>query len=428
MKIGIVGLGYVGLVTGVNFARLGQKVYGFDVDVKKQTMIMNCVPPFKEPKLEEYMKSVIPSGQFELVDSLAELESVSDLIYVCVGTPSDEHGNINLKYIENVMTTLKGTKKIVIIKSTVVPGTTRRMSHLYDIQKIGMIPEFLAEGNAFNDIEKPNKIVIGCDNSSVMRKLRAFYRNIYSTQIIDTNTVNAEMIKYAQNTMLATKITMMNGFANIIQELEGGDIKVVEKALGLDSRICDKFLRAGAGYGGSCFSKDIAALCYHTRNDLFRDMLVNINELNNRLREYIGEDVVYRADEIDKISILGLSFKPGTDDMRDAPSIDIIDYLCTYTEAVPENIYVYDPIASSNAKKVIPQKVNYTHSIEECLDNSNIVLILTEWEEIKNISPGTFKTYMKTPIVYDARRIYDPETFKREGIHYYGVGYNNDNS
>jgi len=425
-QIGVIGLGYVGLITAVFMVQQGFEVWGYDTDETKTKLIFNGVPPFEEPGLDNMLIDSL--NYFHKAKNIEEICNKCDIIYICVGTPSAENPEEqNLMYINSVFEELykyKDNDSIIVIKSTVLPGTTRKIANTYIIENIAHVPEFLAEGSALYNIKYPDKVVVGTDNFKTYNVLKEFYQKIYPEEkILMTNTVNAEMIKYAQNTMLAAKISLMNLFSFIMEEHPGGDIKIVEKALGMDKRISDKFLRAGAGYGGSCFKKDVLALGSILKT-LDKKLLINeIDRINEIARLNVVSKAISSAspNSVKKVSVLGLSFKPNTDDMRNAPSIDIIKKL---TEIYGEkNIQVYDPAATYNAKKFLPKNIKYCHSIKECLEDSDLAIILTEWDEIKNINPIIFKLYMNNPVVYDARRMYKLEKFKKVGLDYYGTGY-----
>ena len=435
MRICVLGSGYVGLVTGACFAEGGHEVYCVDIDPKKVSQINNGDSPIFEPGLEQLLKKNIEKGTLRafLAKDFYSKKIRTEISFVCVPTPSNKDGSINLKFIKkaskDIALYIKNLKDyhVVVIKSTVVPGTTGEVVcsilERYSDKKVGhdfglcMNPEFLREGSAIEDFLKTDKIVIGSIDKKAGDLLEKIYES-WEKKIprIRTNLRTAEMIKYAQNAFLATKISFINEIANICQK-SGVDANDVTYAIGLDPRINPKFLNFGVGYGGSCFPKDVKALIAASEKSGYNPKLLKIVEDINKRQPL---EALKMADELNgkTVSILGLSFKPDTDDIREAPSIKIIHELKKHNT----KIKAYDPQAVENMKKIFPD-ITYTNSPLECVKNSDICFVLTEWKEIKELEPKDFLNLMKTPIVIDGRRVFDPEKMKKLGFAYKAIGY-----
>ena len=356
----------------------------------------------------------------------------SEVTFITVGTPSKEDGSIDLTYIKNASRMigealrLKNGWHLVVVKSTVLPTTTENFVKRIIEEASGKMcgegsglcvnPEFLREGNAVEDTFKPDRIIIGEVDRRSGDLLEEIYREFYGSElppIIRTTPVNAELIKYANNAFLAMKISFINMIANLCQKIAGADVEVVARGIGLDKRIGPLFLKAGAGWGGSCFRKDLEALLDYAIKNGVDLPLIEATLKVNRAQPY---KVVELARELigglsgRRISVLGLAFKPGTDDMRDAVSIKIVRMLVEEGAKV----VVYDPKAMENAKRIFGENVEYAGSIEECLKDSECVLIVTEWDEFRRLKPEDFIKLMKIPAVVDGRRIYDPEVYSRK--------------
>jgi UDPglucose 6-dehydrogenase len=435
MRISVLGSGYVGLVTGVCFANRGHKVYSIDVDPEKIKSINKGNSPVYEPGLEELLRKNIKLGNIKafIAKDFYSRKIATDVSFICVPTPSNKNGSIDLEFIRAVSHDLAEYIKnlsqyhVVVVKSTVTPGTTDGVVlpviEKNSGKKVGegfglcMNPEFLREGSAVEDFLNPDKIVIG----SIDKKSGVILKEVYKTwevkiQRIRTNLRTAEMIKYAQNAFLATKISFINEIANICQRC-GVDAKDVSYAIGLDRRINPHFLRFGVGYGGSCFPKDVMALISTAEKtgytpEILRSV-VSVNEKQPLVTLKMIDDL-----EGKNVSILGLSFKPDTDDIREAPSIKLIKELQKHNTTIK----AYDPKAMENMKKIFPD-ITYTNSPLECLKDSDVCFVMTEWKEIKELKPKDFLTNMKTPFVVDGRRALDPEEKKEAGIIYKGIGY-----
>jgi UDPglucose 6-dehydrogenase len=437
-NISIVGLGYVGLCTAVHFASKGYNVKVSSHSKDKVALINNGVPFFYEPGLEDLLKKVVKRGSLRAVLGMEKAILDSEVTFITVGTPSLPDGGIDLGFVcmsaKEIGKALK--RKIgyhlVIVKSTVVPGTTKSVVkpilERYSDKIVGtnfglvMSPEFLREGSAMYDTFDPDRIIIGEFDEGSGTLFEKLCKEIYGDQIpiLRTNCSTAEMIKYASNTFLATKISFINQIANICELVPGVDVVKVAQGMGLDSRIGPKFLNAGVGWGGSCFPKDIKALIAFSREKKYMPRLlesvVSINlEQSKHIVALLKKEIGKLKDK--KIAILGLSFKPNTDDMREAPSIRIINYL--YEEGA--KIYAYDPMSMDNARTILDKKINLSTTIDECLENADCCLIVTEWDEFKKLEPEDFVKSMNAPVIIDGRRIYDSKQFSKE-IRYRAIG------
>ncbi len=431
-KISIIGVGYVGLCTAVGLASKGYRVLACDIDAEKIGKINSGVPPFYEPELQEKLTECIKKGTLEgIVNETDRVIEETDFTYVAVGTPSKPDGSIDLKYIEsaaeNIGKALRGKDSyhITIIKSTVVPGTTQNVVkpilERESKKKCGvdfglcMNPEFLRQGSAFQDTLNADRVVIGSYDKQAGDKLQELYRDFYSSHvppIIRTTLSTAELIKYASNAMLATKISFINTIANICEKIPGADVKVVATAMGLDKRIGPLFLDAGLGYGGSCFPKDVKALI--ACSEAFGYVPELLDSAENVNKKQPLKAVEYCKQQLSslngkKVAILGLAFKPDTDDMREARVIPIINELLSEGA----NVTAYDPVAAANAKTIFQDKISYAASAKDCLKGADCCILVTEWSEFKKLTPKDFTAYMKQPVLIDGRRIFDPEEFSK---------------
>jgi UDPglucose 6-dehydrogenase len=424
MRIAIIGMGYVGLPTGIGFAINGNKVICVDRGEEKVKKINKGISPIYEPEIEDYLKKALNKG-LEATTDLKYAISNSDVSFICVGTPSKEDGSINLRDIENVSENiaevLKDKYHVVVVKSTVVPGSTEKIIEILERvsgKKVGkdfgvcMNPEFLREGKAMEDILNPDRIVIGEYDSKSGDVLEKLYAN-FNAPVLRTNLKTAEMIKYASNSLLAAKISFANEIGNICKRLDI-DVYDIMKGVALDHRISPHFLRAGIGWGGSCFKKDISAIIAYARKIGYEpEFLQEILNINKRQRLVIIKLLKAKIGDLKnkRISILGLAFKPGTDDIRDAPSIDIIKKLiqndCT--------ISAYDPKAMPNMKKIFPN-LNYCKTSREALKDSDGCLILTEWDEFKKLRNRDFDV-MRNKVIIEGRKVLNPKYVKNfEGV------------
>ncbi len=417
MNISMIGTGYVGLSTGIGFAVKGNDVVCVDIDREKVEKINQGVSPIYEPLLEDYLKKVLKDGKFRATTDLKEAIEQTEVSFISVGTPSKEDGSIDLKYIEEVSRqigeVLKGKEyHVVVVKSTVVSETTEKVV-IPNLEKssgkkasesfgVCMNPEFLKEGKAMEDFLKPDRIVIGSIDKKSGDVIERLYEN-FQAPILRTDLKTAEMIKYASNALLAAKVSFSNEIGNICKLL-GINVNDVMRGVGLDSRISEKFLRAGCGYGGSCFPKDVDALIRKAK-DLGYDpkLLREVHDLNLRQRVRLVEQLESRMGDLkDKtVCVLGLAFKPDSDDIREASSVFIISKLLEKGA----NVRAYDPKAITNMKKVFPD-IEYPENAKEAIKDSDACLIVTEWKEFKNLSEKDFET-MKNRIVIEGRKVLD---------------------
>ena len=437
--ISVIGLGHVGLCTAVCFAARGYKVISSDIETNKVELIGKGVPPFYEPRLETMLKEATQNGNLKVVSGTEGAVLGSDISFIAVGTPILPNGNVDLKFIRTSSKEIgKALRKkegfhLVVVKSTVTPGSTEKvikpLLENYSRKRVGVNfglavnPEFLREGSAIHDILHPNRIVIGEFDEHSGKSLEMLYREFYGDKIplLRTNPATAEMIKYASNAFLAAKISFINELANICERFpQKVDIVEVARAVGMDPRIGPEFLDAGVGWGGSCFPKDTTALATFSRKigyrpkileDVIRVNLEQARHVIDVMKEEIG-DLKGK-----KIAILGLSFKPNTEDVRGAASIRIINHLIQEGAQV----HAYDPAAIDNTKKVLGTKIKYSPTIAKCLDKADGCILVTEWEEFKKISPEDFTRLMRNPFLFDGRRIYDPKEFS-EKLRFRAVG------
>lgn len=431
-KIAIIGMGYVGLSLA-SFLGNQIKVTGVDSNNEKITILEKGKSYFHEPKINYYLKRAIKNGM-TFTDNISDEIISNDFIFITVGTPIDKYGKIDLNNIKSVtkslakhMKNLKNNPSIVI-KSTVIPGTTMQIvkpilekNGLKESKDFDLLtnPEFLKEGSAMQDTITPNSIVIGGSNDKAIKKLTNLYKATYrkKQKIVETNNVTAEVIKYANNAFLATKISFINSIANICQNLPGTNIDKVAEIIGMDPRVGNLFLKAGPGYGGSCFPKDVQALINFSNNigydPILLDAVKNTNTLQvNKVMSLIKQNLKKLQNK--KISILGLSFKEDTDDIRESKSIVLIDMLLKQGC----NIFVHDPKAIHNVQSIFKNKITYTNSLKDILVNSNCAVVMTPWQQYKKLKEKDFLT-MKNPIVVDTRRILNIHNKK---IQYIGLG------
>lgn len=429
MKIAVAGTGYVGLVAGVCFAEKGHNVICVDVDEKKVEMMKNGNSPIYEENLEELMVKNYNEGRLDYTTDYKNAYKDADAIFIGVGTPEQEDGSANLSYVATVSRQIaENVEKdcLVVVKSTVPIGTNDKVeqfikdSLVHDVKiEVASNPEFLAQGHAVRDTLEAKRIVIGTESKEAEKKLMEIYEP-FNLPIVSVNRRSAEMIKYASNDFLALKISYMNDIANLC-ELVGADIEDVAKGMSYDPRIGASFLHAGIGYGGSCFPKDTKALKYIAKQHGYRlrtvEAAVDVNEeQKTKLFKKASERLITFNGL--KVAVLGLTFKAGTDDLREAPSISNIELLLKEGA----NIYAYDPVGMENTKKKFPTQINYVDNIEDALKDANVCFVFTEWDEIKLIKPEMYKKLMKTALVYDGRNIYNLEEMKKAKIEYYSIG------
>ena len=432
-KISVLGIGYVGLCTAVGFASKGYNVVASTHDAEKAAKINKGIPPFHEPNLQNMLEEAVQSGHLKcLINETEKAVLETDLTFNAVGTPSRPDGSIDLQFIETSSRDMgkalhkKSTYHVVVIKSTVVPGTTQDLVkpilEKESKKKCGldfglcMSPEFLRQGSAFEDTLHTDRIVIGENDKKSGDTLENLYKGFYGKNTpptIRTTPATAEMIKYASNSLLATKISFINSMANICEKIPGADVKAVATAMGLDKRIGPLFLNAGLGYGGSCFPKDVKALRAHSKNLGYPLKLLEAVENVNKTQPL--KAVQFCKEKLGSlkgknIAILGLAFKADTDDMREARAIPIINQL-TKEGA---NVTAYDPVAIPAARVIFKNKIKYATSTISCLKNADCCILVTEWDEFKKLTPEDFTANMKQPILIDGRRIYNPELYKNK--------------
>ncbi len=429
MKIAVAGTGYVGLVAGVCFAEKGNDVICIDVDSEKVDKMKNGICPIYEEGLEELMKKNYKEGRIDYSTDYQMAYKDADFIFIGVGTPERKDGSANLDYVYNVAKQIADTVEkdcIIVVKSTVPIGTNDNIEkyirdNLKNKVKIDVAsnPEFLAQGRAVKDTLEPSRIVIGTENKETEEKMCELYKN-FDAPILTTDRRSAEMVKYASNDFLALKISYINDIANLC-EVVGANVEDVAKGMSYDARIGDKFLKAGCGYGGSCFPKDTKALHYLASQGGYELKTVKAGiEVNKNQKMILLKKARNRFTTFKdlNVAVLGLTFKPGTDDLREAPSIDNIAALLEEGA----KIKAYDPIAEDNYRKIYPNEIEYKKSPEDVLKDADVCFIFTEWDEIKNIKPNMYKELMKEAIVYDGRNIYTLDEMKNNHIEYHSIG------
>ena len=427
MKIAVAGTGYVGLVAGVCFAEKGQNVICVDIDENKISKMKKGISPIYEENLEDLMQKNYKEGRIDYTTDYKTAYKDADYIFIGVGTPERKDGSANLDYVYDVAKQIAETVEkdcIVVIKSTVPIGTNddiekyikENLVHGVNIE-VASNPEFLAQGTAVRDTLHAARIVIGTESEYAKEKMLKLYEN-FNLPIVSTTRRSAEMIKYASNDFLALKVSYMNDIANLC-EVVGADIEDVAKGMSYDPRIGDKFLKAGCGYGGSCFPKDTKALHFLAMQDGYELKTVKAAiEVNKAQKLALLKKArqKFKAFKNVNVAILGLTFKPGTDDLREAPSLENIPILLDEGA----KIKAYDPIGIDNYKKIYPTEIIYTNTPQDALKDADVCFIFTEWDEIKNIKPEEYRKLMKKPIVYDGRNIYKLDDMK--DIEYYSIG------
>ena len=428
-KIAVAGTGYVGLVAGVCFAEKGHQVCCVDVDVEKVKLMKSGVSPIYEQDLEELMRKNYEAGRLDYTTDYKSAYKDADAIFIGVGTPEQPDGSANLSYIATVSRQIAESIEkdcLVVVKSTVPIGTNDKVEQFIkdflvnDVKvEVASNPEFLAQGTAVRDTLQAKRIVRGTESKEAEKMLMEIYEP-FELPIVSVSRRSAEMIKYASNDFLALKISYMNDIANLC-ELVGANIEDVAKGMSYDPRIGSNFLKAGIGYGGSCFPKDTKALKYLAKQHGYTlrtvEAAVDVNTEQKTKLFKKASDRLITFNNL-KVAVLGLTFKPGTDDLREAPSLDNIKLLLEKGA----NIYAYDPVGEENFKRKYPTEITYVKTPEEAIKDANVCFIFTEWNEIKNVKPEEYKKLMKTPLVYDGRNIYDLKDMVKEGVEYYSIG------
>ncbi len=435
MKIAVAGTGYVGLVAGVCFAEKGYNVMCVDIDEAKVALMRQGVSPIYEQGLEELMQKNNARGTLHFTTDYVEAYRDADAIFIGVGTPEMPDGSANLSYIATVSRQIAETVEkdcLVVVKSTVPVGTNDKVEQfikdflVHDVKvEVASNPEFLAQGTAVHDTLHAARIIIGTESKEAEELLRKIYEP-FGLPIVSVKRRSAEMIKYACNDFLALKISYMNDIANLC-ELVGADITDVAEGMSYDERIGARFLNAGIGFGGSCFPKDTKALKFLAREHGYRlktvEACVDVNiAQKTRLFEKAKERMITFSGL--KIAVLGLTFKSGTDDLREAPSIDNLKLLL----AAGAEVYAFDPKGEERAREFFPEgkqengRMNYAASAGDALEGAHICFVFTEWPQIREILPVEFKEKMHTPLVYDGRNLYSPAEMKAAGVEYYSIG------
>jgi len=436
MNIAIVGTGYVGLVSGTCFAEMGINVFCVDIDEKKINSLKYGQIPIYEPGLDSMVKRNVDAGRLHFTTDLISCIEDVEVVFSAVGTPPDEDGSADLRYVLEVARTFgRNIKKytILVTKSTVPVGTASKVKKviLEELDKRGeniqfdvaSNPEFLKEGAAIKDFMTPDRVVVGTETDRAKNVISRLYKPfmLSGDRMIYTDIPSAEMIKYAANSMLATRISFMNDIANLC-EIVGADVNMVRKGIGADNRIGKKFLYAGCGYGGSCFPKDVKALIKTgEQNGYSMRVLKAVEEVNDRQKGILYDKLSKHYNGKLRgltIAIWGLAFKPDTDDMREAPSLVLIDKLISSGC----NIKVYDPIAMSECKRRIGNSVVYCNDMYDAAVDADALMLVTEWKEFRIPSYSVLSKTMRHKVIIDGRNIYDREELKENGFTYYKIG------
>jgi UDPglucose 6-dehydrogenase len=436
MKITMIGTGYVGLVTGTCFAETGMQVTCVDINEKKIANLKKGIIPIYEPGLEKMVVSNVDKGRLNFSTSIKDAIADSEAVFIAVGTPPGEDGSADLSHVIEVARQIGrhiNNYMVIITKSTVPIGTAKKVKAAIkeEIEKRGANirfdvasnPEFLKEGNAIEDFMKPDRIVVGTESEEAEKTLGKLYKpfTLNGHPIIFMDIPSAEMTKYAANAMLATKISFMNDMANLC-ELVGADITNVRRGIGSDSRIGNKFIYAGIGYGGSCFPKDVKAVIKTAQENGYPLRLLQaVEEINSdqkmmmfhKIKKHFGNNLKGK-----KFAVWGLSFKPNTDDMREAPSVVIVKALLNEGAKVT----VYDPVAMNEAKHHLPNDVEYGSDPYDVLIDANGLILITEWNEFRMPNFKVLDKLMVEKVIFDGRNIYDPQEIHENGFTYYGVG------
>lgn len=429
----------MGLVTAACFARKGHEVIGIDTDNHRLEQIQRGETPFFEPDLVSYLEETLRDGRLRVTPD-PSANSQSDLAYITVGTPSNREGSIDLAHVKNAARAIaqslrhKDLSQLVVVKSTVIPGTARNLVRPMLESESGKIvgeqihlcsnPEFLREGNAIRDTEFPDRIILGSDDAQAIAKLETFYNEFYGRRfhsLIRTTHENAELIKYANNAFLATKISFINCIANIAELIPHTDISVVAKAIGMDERIGRSFLNAGLGWGGSCLPKDVEALIALSKTMGYSPDLI---EATLRTNQNQWRKAIKLAKQAlgslsgKRVAVLGLAFKPNTDDMREAVSIPIVKGLLTEGASV----VAYDPAAMKSAELIFKNLISYAKNLSECVEGAECAIIVTEWDEFKGTPLKMLIERMKQPTIIDCRRLYDLDEVSQVPIRFLAIG------
>ncbi|RSD26954.1 UDP-glucose dehydrogenase family protein [Mesobacillus subterraneus] len=434
-KIAVAGTGYVGLVAGVCFAEVGHQVTCVDIDEEKIKLMKSGVSPIYETGLQELMQKNFEEGRIDYTTDFRSAYKDADAIFIGVGTPEQSDGSANLSYIATVARQIAESIEkdcLVVVKSTVPVGTNDKVEQFINDFLVNNVrvevasnPEFLAQGSAVHDTLHAERVIIGTESKWAESLLMNIYEP-FNLPIVSVNRRSAEMIKYASNDFLALKISYMNDIANLC-ELVGADIQDVARGMSFDARIGSKFLNAGIGFGGSCFPKDTKALDNIAKQYGYElktvQAAIDVNQKQKTLLYKKASERLITFNGL-KVAVLGLTFKPGTDDLREAASLENIPLLLKQGA----DIFAYDPVGAKNFAQVHPEgkngkgSITYVGNIEHALKDANVCFIFTEWGEIKAVNPENYKELMKTPLVYDGRNIYNVKEMEQAGVEYYSIG------
>jgi UDPglucose 6-dehydrogenase len=436
VKIAVIGVGHVGLVTAGVFAELGHTVVGCDHDTAKITSLQQKIVPFYEPELAELIATTVDAGTLTFTTDLAVALEATDVAFVCVGTPSLPGGGADLRYVERVGADVAqaATKDLVLVEKSTVPANTgARLAQVIarEQQTVGpnaptihvaSNPEFLREGTAVHDTRYPDRVVYGTASSFATDTLRQVYAPLltrHPVPVVETDVPTAELIKHASNAFLATRLSFINAVAQVCDRV-GADVNVVAEGMGLDARIGPAFLQAGIGYGGSCFPKDVDAFIHLARSVGYDFRLLDeVRQINVAQRQIVmdrlTEELWHLADKT--VTILGAAFKPGTDDLREAPAMYLVDDLL----AAGATVRVYDPVANAHVAQRFPHVAVFDDPIDACV-GAHACVIATEWPEIVAMDLVQLEAALDYPIVIDGRNALDPQAVRNAGLHYYGIG------
>jgi len=436
MKISVVGTGYVGLVSGTCFAETGVDVACVDIDEKKIENLNNGIIPIYEPGLDDIYQKNVKKGRLIFTTNLADSIQNADAVFIAVGTPPDEDGSADLKYVLGVAREIGKNidhYMVVVTKSTVPVGTAVKVKEAIneELAKRGINvpfdvasnPEFLKEGSAIADFLKPDRIVVGTESEQAQKVMRRLYKPfvLNGHPILFMDITSSEMTKYAANSMLATKISFINDIANLC-EIVGADVDSVRKGIGSDSRIGHKFIYPGTGYGGSCFPKDVQALIRTADEKNYSlDILKAVEAVNYRQKEVLFHKIIkhFEGDiKGKKFAMWGLAFKPKTDDMREAPALVIIDKLI----AAGASVVAYDPVAMEEARRILGDKISYAKDEYEAVIDAEALILVTEWPEFRHPNFKVLERLLKNKLIFDRRNIYDPEELAEMSFDYYAIG------
>ena len=427
MKLAVLGTGYVGLVTGTCFARYGNQVVCVDVNTERISLLRKGTVPFYEPGLEEMMRRNMNEGRLSFTASTSEALKDSEACFICVGTPQNPDGSANMAYIESAASDIAegisgSLDLLVVVKSTVPVGTNSRVKSIISSRKVASNPEFLREGSSLTDFLDPDRVIIGVDTPEARRIFEELYSFLEPSKLIFMDIASAEMSKYAANAMLATRISFMNEIAGICEHV-GADVENVRRGIGLDARIGRNFLKAGCGYGGSCFPKDVRALRDFARSSGYEPkILTAVDEVNELAKISMFTKLSAKFDTLNGkvIAVWGLAFKPKTSDTREAPSHVLINSLLE----AGAKVRATDPRAIEETRSVLGGRdgLDYFTDMYEALNGAEALAVMTEWDIYRQPDFSRVKALMTTPIIIDGRNIYNPAEMKRRGFTYISIG------